>query len=54
MKYQDKHLTCHECGNGFTLSAAAQQLGYEIGSRQPERCLGCQSDREQGRRHVRV
>ena len=46
MVYQDKTLTCMECGNSFTFSADDQQYHAEKGyTNEPKRCPSCRAAR---------
>ncbi|SDF37242.1 zinc-ribbon domain containing protein [Sporolituus thermophilus] len=48
MTYQDKALTCKECGTGFAFTAAEQAFYAEKGFRnEPARCPECRSARKQ-------
>ncbi len=47
--YQDKTLTCQDCGQGFTFSADDQQYHAEKGySNEPKRCPSCRQTRRAG------
>ncbi len=48
--YQDKTLTCLDCGQSFTFSADDQQYHAEKGfSNEPKRCSSCRQSRRVGR-----
>lgn len=48
MTYQDKELTCKECGAAFTFSASEQAFYEEKGFKNdPSRCPSCRSARKQ-------
>ncbi|MEW5975711.1 MAG: zinc-ribbon domain containing protein [Acidobacteriota bacterium] len=49
MEYQDKTLTCVECGESFVFSAG-EQLFYASKSfkNEPKRCKECKAKRNQG------
>ena len=40
-EFQDKQLTCVECGGTFVLSADDQALYRDRGYEQPKRCKAC-------------
>ncbi|HZP27286.1 MAG TPA: zinc-ribbon domain containing protein [Dehalococcoidia bacterium] len=47
--YQDKTLTCQDCGQSFTFSADDQQYHAEKGySNEPKRCPSCRRARRAG------
>lgn len=49
MSFEDKSITCVECGTDFTFTASEQQFYAEKGFRnEPRRCLGCRRNRRQG------
>jgi CxxC-x17-CxxC domain-containing protein len=49
MSYQDKTLTCIDCGGSFTFSADDQQYHAEKGyANEPKRCPSCRSNRRSG------
>jgi CxxC-x17-CxxC domain-containing protein len=49
MSYQDKTLTCQDCGQDFTFSADDQQYHAEKGyANEPKRCPTCRSNRRSG------
>jgi len=49
-QYQDKDLTCAECGNAFTFSADEQELFAQRGyTNEPKRCLDCRNARKSNR-----
>ncbi|MDY6907424.1 MAG: zinc-ribbon domain containing protein [Chloroflexota bacterium] len=51
MAYEDKGLTCVECGAGFTFSASEQEFFAAKGfSNEPKRCPHCRESRRQRRR----
>ena len=46
--YQDKDLSCKECGNSFTFTAAEQSFYAEKGfQNEPSRCPECRAARKQ-------
>lgn len=48
MSYQDKDLTCKECGSNFTFTAAEQAFYAEKGfQNDPSRCPQCRATRKQ-------
>lgn len=48
MAYQDKELTCKECGAAFTFSASEQAFYEEKGFKNdPSRCSACRAARKQ-------
>ncbi len=50
MSYEDKTLTCQECGQPFTFSADDQSYHAEKGfTNEPKRCLSCREARRSGR-----
>ncbi len=49
MSYQDKNLTCCDCGRSFAFRAEDQQLSGELGYDRPERCRSCWRAREDRR-----
>ena len=49
MSYQDRNLTCLECGGSFTFSADDQQYHAEKGyTNEPKRCPSCRQSRRSG------
>lgn len=47
MSFQDKTLTCHDCGNEFTFSAEEQEQFQARGyTNEPKRCLDCRQARK--------
>ncbi|RJQ41225.1 MAG: zinc-binding protein [Dehalococcoidia bacterium] len=47
MSYQDKQLTCAECGATFTFSADEQEFFASRGyTNEPKRCLSCRQARK--------
>lgn len=51
MSYEDKTLTCVECGAEFTFSASEQEFFAEKGlANEPKRCLECRQNRRRQRR----
>ncbi|MBM7866516.1 zinc-binding protein [Heliobacterium gestii] len=45
--YQDKYLTCKECGSEFLFSASEQEFYAEKGfTNEPGRCAGCRAARK--------
>lgn len=48
MSYQDKQLTCSDCGTSFTFSAAEQEQFATRGyTNEPKRCQPCRDARKQ-------
>jgi len=45
MSYQDKELTCQDCGQSFTFSADDQAFHAEKGYTDPKRCPSCRQAR---------
>ena len=46
--YEDKTLTCRDCGDNFTFSASEQEFYAEKGfTNEPGRCLQCRLARKQ-------
>ncbi len=42
MSYQDKTITCRDCGQGFAFTASEQQFFAEKGfTNEPKRCPTC-------------
>jgi NAD-dependent SIR2 family protein deacetylase len=55
MDYVDKTLTCLQCGDSFTFSAAEQELFARKGRKhEPRRCPDCRAARNQWRRGSKV
>ena len=49
MSYQDRNLTCQDCGTSFVFSADDQQYHAEKGyTNEPKRCPSCRSNRRAG------
>jgi CxxC-x17-CxxC domain-containing protein len=49
MSYEDRTLTCQDCGAEFTFSAEDQQYHAEKGyANEPKRCPSCRSNRRAG------
>jgi CxxC-x17-CxxC domain-containing protein len=46
--YEDRMLTCAECGSEFTFSADDQQFHTERGYQDPKRCPSCRQARRGG------
>ena len=50
MSYQDRTLTCQDCGRSFTFSADDQQYHAEKGyTNEPKRCSDCRQNRRNDR-----
>ena len=50
MEYQDKTLTCSDCGTAFTFSASEQEFFASKGfQNEPGRCPDCRAARKQQR-----
>lgn len=50
MSYQDKTLTCQDCGQSFTFSADDQEYHAQKGyTNEPKRCPSCRQQRRLGR-----
>ncbi len=45
--FQDKQLTCAECGEKFTWTAKGQAFFAEKGFTEPKRCKGCREARKE-------
>ena len=48
MTYEDRTLTCAECGSEFTFGADDQQFHTERGYQDPKRCPSCRQARRGG------
>ncbi len=49
MSYEDRTLTCQDCGQPFTFSAEDQQYHAEKGyTNEPKRCPSCRAARRSG------
>ncbi|OGO41786.1 MAG: zinc-binding protein [Chloroflexi bacterium RBG_16_58_8] len=47
MSFQDKQLTCADCGNTFTFTAAEQEFFQSKGyTNEPKRCQPCRQTRK--------
>ena len=47
--YEDKTLTCKECGNEFVFTAGEQEFYAEKGfQNEPQRCKACRDKRKNG------
>ena len=52
--YEDKKLTCKECGNEFTFTAGEQEFYAERGfQNEPQRCKACRDARKNNARAPR-
>ena len=52
--YEDKILTCKECGNEFTFTAGEQEFYAERGfQNEPQRCKACRDARKNATRSPR-
>ncbi|OGO15641.1 MAG: zinc-binding protein [Chloroflexi bacterium RBG_16_48_7] len=50
MSFQDKTLTCSDCGQSFTFSAAEQETFKSRGyTNEPKRCLACRDAKRSSR-----
>jgi CxxC-x17-CxxC domain-containing protein len=50
MSYEDKTLTCSDCGNSFTFSAEEQEQFHSRGyTNEPKRCPECRQARKSER-----
>jgi len=49
MSYEDRSLTCQDCGQTFTFSADDQGYHAEKGYNDPKRCLPCRQARRSER-----
>ncbi|MBN1644070.1 MAG: zinc-ribbon domain containing protein [Dehalococcoidales bacterium] len=50
MTYQDKQITCADCGNAFTFTAREQEFFATKGyTNEPKRCLACRQSRKSQR-----
>jgi len=53
--FEDKTLTCSDCGKEFTFTAAEQEFYKERGfENEPKRCPDCRGKRKEERRSQRV
>ena len=50
-QYQDKTLTCADCGKEFTWSASEQEFFAEKKFAPPKRCLDCRKRRRQEKKN---
>jgi CxxC-x17-CxxC domain-containing protein len=48
MTYQDRSLTCVQCGSEFTFSADDQEFHASRGYQDPKRCPTCRAERRAG------
>ena len=49
MEFQDKALTCMDCGNGFLFTAGEQLFFHDKQFKnEPKRCKGCKAKRAEG------
>lgn len=54
MSFEDKTLTCKECGNEFIFTAGEQEFYAEKGfANEPQRCKSCRAKRRTGRSNGR-
>lgn len=50
MAFEDKVLTCKECGNDFVFTAGEQEFYAEKGfENEPQRCKNCRANRKASR-----
>jgi CxxC-x17-CxxC domain-containing protein len=50
MSFQDKSITCSDCGTSFTFSASEQEFFASKGyTNEPKRCPGCREARKVNR-----
>ena len=50
MTYQDKQITCVDCGNPFTFTQREQEFFASKGyTNEPKRCLSCRQNRKSQR-----
>ena len=50
MTYQDKQITCVDCGNPFTFTVREQEFFASKGyANEPKRCLSCRQNRKSQR-----
>jgi Probable zinc-ribbon domain len=47
--YQDKELTCADCGGKFLFSAKDQEFFAEKGFQEPKRCRDCRQAKKEQR-----
>src|ERR1044071_7361236 len=47
--YNDKNLTCADCGQEFTFTASEQQFYSDRGFTEPRRCPSCRASRKAAR-----
>lgn len=52
MSYQDKSLTCQDCGQSFPFSGEDQAFHAEKGYNDPKRCPSCRRARREARGDV--
>lgn len=53
--YEDKTLTCKDCGNEFVFTAGEQEFYAEKGfENEPQRCKACRDARKAERKAARV
>ena len=51
--YQDKTLTCKECGNEFVFTAGEQEFYAEKGfENEPQRCKDCRTAKKNAKREL--
>ena len=54
MAFEDRTLTCKECGNEFVFTAGEQEFYAEKGfENEPQRCKSCRSQRRSARNNGR-
>ncbi|MFV0250183.1 MAG: zinc-ribbon domain-containing protein [Bacilli bacterium] len=52
MEFQDKVITCKDCGNEFTFEAGQQRHFHSLGfTNEPVRCPKCRDARKDSRRN---
>lgn len=49
LEYEDRQLTCGDCGEGYVWSAADQEFYKARGFEQPKRCKPCREAKKQER-----
>jgi DNA replicative helicase MCM subunit Mcm2 (Cdc46/Mcm family) len=47
--YEDKTLTCADCGREFQWTARDQEFFAEKGFQQPKRCRECRQEKKRGK-----
>ena len=50
MEYQDKTITCRDCGKEFTFTAGEQEFYAERNMSEPKRCKACRDAKKDSNR----